>query len=373
MEAPYTWHPGACCLNPRWPLTPPILPDELFSSWLVRTAHAHGCSPNTLTSAVWPRARAWACDVDRQLSEARIDALARVTGFSAQALAASTLWQPTRVLHPNPMMRRMGNQPWVLPLGSRNQSHAGGLLCCPLCICGPVPHYLLQHRLAWHTACPRHRVLLVDRCPTCMSALQPARLRFDTPLHLCHHCGQSFGKHPTEPMVISALSFQAFADAASRSPAQFGQASVSFSDWMNIARVMVSFLEYAIRHPSDSTRRFCQTMGADTGSLEPSALGLPFEFLAPAERAGLLGQAWVIMQAGPERFMEAAAEARLPVSAFPLSAVGGPELLLQMVSVLVRHSHHSPGRLPHRQSRTPLEVWRMWHRLQRRTRRSGIS
>lgn len=372
MEASYTWHPGACCLNPRWPLTPPMLPDELFSSWLVRTAHAHGCSPNTLTSAIWPGSRAWACDIDRQISEARIDALARVTGLSPQALAASTLWQPGRVLHPSPVIRRMGNLPWVLPLGSRNRSHAGGLLCCPLCISGSVPHYQLQHRLAWHTACPRHRVLLVDHCPACMSALQPARLRPDATLNLCHHCGQPFGEHPTKPMVTSAFAFQAFADAASRSWVPFGHASLSFSDWMSIARVMISFLEHAIRHPSATMQRFCHTMGVDTELLEPSALGLPFEFLAPAERAGLLGQAWVIMQAGPERIMDAAADARLPVSAFPLPSVGVPELLLQMVSVLVRYSHHSPGRLPHRQSRTPLEVWRMWHRLQRRTHRSGI-
>lgn len=373
MEASYTWHPGARCLNPRWPLTPPILPDELFSSWLVRTAHAHGCLPHTLTSVVWPGTNAWILDLDRVHSWANKEALASMTGLSAQDLLASTLWPIVQLLHPNPVVKRASQLPWILPLGCRSRSHAGGLLCCPRCFLDPLPYYRQQYRLAWHTACPWHRVLLIDRCPDCYSAMQPGRLRVDHPLSRCHHCGHLLGSACSEPAIESALAFQAFADAASHSTTVYGRVPLSFSEWMCIARVMVSFLKNATRIPTAGSRQFCQAIGVDSSQLRSSSLGLSFEYETPAERAGLLGQAWVIMQAGPERFMELAAEASLPVTAFPLPAFGVPEILMQMVSSLSQHTPHKPGRPGLRHTRAPLEVWRMWHRLQRRTRRNDIS
>lgn len=372
METSYTWHPGARCLNPRWPLTSPILPDELFSSWLVRTAHAHGCLPNTLTSAVWPGSRAWSVDLDRAHRWARMDVLASFTGLSEQAISASTLWPIIQRLHPNAATQRTQNLPWILPLGYRNRSRAGGLLCCPRCITGPVPHYLLQYRLAWHTVCPWHRLLLIDHCSICNSALQPARLRADRPLSECYQCGHSLGVASPEPLVESALAFQAFADVSSRSTTFYGRLPLSFSEWMCIARFMVSYLLNATRQSTSGSRKFCKAIGVDASKLQLSLLGLPFEYLAPSERAGLLGQAWVIMQAGPERFMELAAEAELPISVFPLPTIGAPEILMQMVSVLHQHTQHRPSRPCRRQTHAPFEVWRMWYRLQRRTHRNGI-
>lgn len=373
MEASYTWHPGAHCLTPRWPLTPSILPDELFSSWLVRTAHAHGCEPRTLTSVVWPGTKAWAFDLDRLHPWANHEVLAAMTGLSALDILASTLWPIIQLLHPNPVVRRSGLLPWILPLGCRSRSHAGGLLCCPRCILDPLPYYRLQYRLAWHTACPRHRVLLIDRCPHCYSALQPGRMRAEHPLSRCHHCGRSLGSACPEPAIESALTFQAFADAASHSTAAYGGVALSLSEWMCIARVMISFLKTVTRRPTARALWLCQAIGVDASQLKSSSLGLSFEYAAPAERAGLLGQAWVIMQAGPEQFVELAADAELPVTALPLPALGVPEILKQMVEVLSRHPPHKPGRSGLSHTRSPLEVWRMWHRLQRRTRRHDIS
>jgi len=372
VEASYTWHPGARCLNPRWPLTPSILPDELFSSWLVRTALAHGCRPDTLTSAVWPGTRAWTRDLDRAHPWADLGALAGMTGFSASTLLASTLWPIVLLLHPN-AVHQSSWLPWILPLGCRSRAHAGGLLCCPRCIVGPVSHYRQQYRLAWHTACPWHHVLLIDRCPSCNLALQPDRLRVDCQLSECHHCGQSLDRASPVPVVDSALKFQAFADARRQSTILYGRVPLSFSEWMCVARVMVSYLETVARQPSAGSRLFCETIGVDLAQLKSSSLGLPFEYATPAERAGLLGQAWVIMQAGPERFVELATEAKLPVTAFPLPMTGVPEILMQMVSVLSQHTPHKLGRQVFGRTREPLEVWHMWHRLQRRTRRNGIS
>lgn len=373
MEATYTWHQGASCLNPRWPLTPEILPDELFSSWLVRTAHAHRCLPRTLTSIVWPGVQAWKVDLDRKHHWANMEALASMTGVQAPSLLAATLWPIVQNLHPNCVAKNTTPLPWILPLGCRNRSHAGGLLCCPCCMTDTVPHYLLHYRLAWHTVCPRHRTLLIDRCLRCSSALQPNRLRPDLPLSVCHHCGQSLADVSPEPIVKSALAFQRFADSASQSTALYGLTPLSFSEWMRIARFMVSFLKNVTRNPTTKSQLFCQAIGVDLSQMKLSSLGLPFEYATPAERAGLLGQAWVIMQLGPERFVELAGEVELPVTMFPVRGVEGSPILAHMVSVLVQHTRHQSGRPSLRQTREPLEVWRMWNRLQRRTRRNGIS
>jgi len=237
----------------------------------------------------------------------------------------------------------------------------------------PVPYYRQQYRLAWHTACSRHQVLLIDRCPSCNSALQPGRLRVDRSLSECHHCGQSLGSASPVPAIELALAFQTFADSASQLTILYGRVPLSFSEWMCIARVMVSYLKIVTRQQSAGLRQFCEAIGVDLEQLKSSVFGLPFEYATPAERAELLGQAWVIMRAGPERFVELAVEAELPVTAFPLPAIGVPEILKQMLSVLSQHSPHKLARPSPRHTRAPLEAWRMWHRLQRRIHRNGIS
>ncbi|MBK5003493.1 TniQ family protein [Pseudomonas sp. S32] len=296
-----------------------------------------------------------------------------MTGLRVQDLLASTLLPIIRLLHPNPVVLRSSQLPWILPLGCRNRSHAGGLLCCPVCIMDPQPYFRQQYRLAWHTACPRHRALLIDRCPCCYSALQPGRIAAEHPLSNCHHCGCSLGSSSSEAAIESALAFQTFVDTASHSTAAYGGVSLSFSEWMSIARVMISFLKKATRHPTVTALRFCKAIGVDTSQLKSSSLGLPFEYATPAERAGLLGQAWVIMQAGPERFMELAADAELPVTAFPLPALGVPEIFKQMATAFSQHPPHKRGRSGPSHTRAPLEVWHMWNRLQRRMRRHDIS
>lgn len=240
------------------------------------------------------------------------------------------------------------------PFGVSEPLPRRGLMCCPCCIDGPTPHYQLQSRLAWHTVCPWHRVLLIDRCLRCGVALQPARLQPGHPLSECHHCGQSLAKKSFGPSIESALEFQRFADLASGSSPLFGDRPLSFPEWMAVARLIISFLLNAIRHPSAGTLQFCRAIGVEISLLQPSSLGLPFEYLSPAERSVLLGQTWVIMQAGPERFMELASCTQLPISAFPSLAKGAPEIAREMLSVLTRHSQHRPGRQGQRQSHTPL-------------------
>ncbi len=372
MDASYTWHPASRGLSPKWPLTPQLLADELLSSWLVRTALVHACVPETLTEYAWPNSRIWCVDLDRGVDEPRLLLLSRLAGLSCRDLAASTLFPVSRALHSEPFLKASNLWPWILVLGCRNHFHAGGLQCCPACMGELEPHYLIQDRLAWHTCCPLHRSLLVDRCPRCASALQPALLHVGDSLAQCHQCGEQMGAWALSPGTADALAFQNFADGLYGEGTLFGKTEISFAEWMFVARVIVSLLRAIVRHPTASSCLFCRLMGVDLTACPISSLGLPFEYLGPAERSAFMGPAWTIMQAGPERFIECAKTASLPHSFLPMPARDAPEILTHMASALTCRPRCSPDITDRDFTRDPLNVWRMWLRLQRRIRRDGL-
>lgn len=374
MEASYTWHPGACCLTPKWPLTPALLCDELFSSWLVRTAHAHGCTLDALTCAIGAGPKVWHHDFDRGVSAQQIAGLSSQAGIPPQALSASTLFPIAQSLHQLAWLHRSSLWPWLLIAGCRKAAHAGGLQCCPTCMGTCPPHYKIQHRLAWHTCCLTHRVQLIDRCPSCYAALQPALLQPTASLSHCHRCLSALHAAPCLEADQGALAFQAYADLAFGRNAWFGQVELAFSDWMFVARVMASMVQLFLRHPTASAMHFCHSMGLEgVDKLRRSTLGLPFEYMSCTERSGLLGVVWAIMQEGPERFVHAAAEASLPLSSLPLPRRSAPLILTVLSTELTRHS-------PHQWSQHSSElgghdagnVLRSWERLQRRIRRDGF-
>lgn len=371
MGASYSWHPGARGLAPRWPLTPPLLADELLSSWLVRTALAHGCPVSSLTYTVWPRVRAWTGDLDRGLDHRRLIALAEITGLSVPQVVAATLAPAARSIRFASETLPVGTWPWVLALGCRNRSHAGGLQCCPECIGELTPHYLIQGRLAWHTACPKHQVQLIDQCHCCFAPLQPGLLLPGASISHCHRCGGPLGECQRLPAAPSALAFQMHVDRSRGRTIAFGRAELSVSDWMFVARVMIGFLQGAARYCSADAAGFFRAIGIEPSKLQPIGTGLQLEYLGPAERAGLIESVWAIMCAGPERFMDLAVSASLPISSLPIPAKGSPDILIRMASVLKTRPRARPDRPDPQHPRKPREVLRMWLRLQRRMRRNG--
>ncbi|MNE26636.1 hypothetical protein D3C80_1200110 [compost metagenome] len=143
---------------------------------------------------------------------------------------------------------------------------------------------------------------------------------------------------------------------------------------MFVSRVMVSMIQGFLRHPSNSTKEFCHSMGLEgVEKLQRSTLGLPFEYLSCAERSGLLGVVWAIMQAGPERFLLAAAEASLPLSSLPLPRRSAPLILSELSTALTKHTpHQCPQHANEPGLHKAGDVLRSWVRLQRRIRRDGI-
>ncbi|WP_353961410.1 TniQ family protein [Rhodoferax lithotrophicus] len=90
-------------MNSRWAVVASTQPDEIISSWMVRTALMQGCDPMTLTFAVWPRWRIWTHDADRFANEDRLDRICVLSGIEKRHVASSkfvsncktNLWQNT--------------------------------------------------------------------------------------------------------------------------------------------------------------------------------------------------------------------------------------------------------------------------------------
>lgn len=347
------------------------MPDELLSSWLVRVALAHGCSPVCLTAVVWPTLRIWTQDFDRGGELSRLEKLAAYVGIPASELQLSTLQRAAQLLLGD-HVEQPGVWPWVLVLGCRNRFHAGGLQCCPECFTQGNPYYRIQWRLAWHTCCQIHEVNLIDCCHQCGAPLQPGLLQAGNLLQQCHACGAELGACARTAPLAGALAIQQYADQMITAPGLFGDVALDFTQWMRVARAMVSLLQVAARQRSESALQLCRCLGVDTAVITPALLGLPFEYLAQSERARLLAGAWAMMVAGPDRFMSEASRVSLPVSALHVPSRGAPDILMRMAGALKIHPSHRPNQRNLDHPRAQLEVLRMWLRLTRRMKRNGL-
>lgn len=196
-----------------WAIHVPVLPDELFSTWLVRAALAQGCDPMHLTGALWPRWRAWTVDLDRGINEHRMAILAARSGVDALRLEAATLRPVLAAVAPG-VKPEQATWPWVLSQGSRNRRRHGGLQFCPSCLAeDTTPYFRRTWRLAWHVGCQRHCTLLTDHCGQCQALVEPHRVRFiDATICRCPSCGHDLRRTTTEQVCPQALAFQITAD-----------------------------------------------------------------------------------------------------------------------------------------------------------------
>ncbi|MFV0932746.1 TniQ family protein [Pseudomonas jessenii] len=372
MDAPNQcrWRAGASPVNAVWPLVPPLLQDELISSWLVRCALAQGCGPMTLTREVWPELRFWCTDPDRYLSSAQMVELSRLSGMSADALQASTLIPLYRMMTGNADFPK-GIAPWFLCLGVRNRRRSGGLQYCPKCFEQQAPHYLIQDRLAWHTACPFHRVNLLDHCECCQAPLCPQLVNPpDETLGRCHRCGYELRLAMTQAASVNALNFQSATDGLfSGPPIRYGDRRLLLSEWLFLSRWMIGILRIAARERSPCSKSFFLEMGVNVDGLYPPETGLPFEYLAPHDRATLLANVWRMLRVGPDRLVNIAQrECTRPSLLLPRSGKL-PASLAALATVLRSKRHRSNPRPQIDNPRSTKSVLMRWHRLLRKFQR----
>lgn len=190
----------------------------------------------SLTSRLGRQARLWSVPLSSLLRDALapdeksapdldiappFDLVARIAarfGESPSEMEKGTFRQVLRHLMPPEYLARISTQrwklshiPWILPSGWQDGRgvtawRGRGIPFCPVCVMEEsVSHAPLAHRLAFHVACEKHHVLLLDKCPTCESRTSPAYVALHPDVKegvngiRCDHCPTML---PTRAPVI---------------------------------------------------------------------------------------------------------------------------------------------------------------------------
>jgi hypothetical protein len=357
-------------VSTRWVVPVSLLPDELFSSWLTRAALVQGCDPLVLTGALWPRWRVWASDPDRGLSEERLSTLVEISGIKALMFEMATL-RPIASAITSASLDHFPIWPWILALGARNRKHHGGLQYCSYCFQEDrKPYYRKQWRLAWHTCCPTHGVLLLDRCSTCNAPLEPHRLSVeDCHLAICATCKSDLREANSVVLPLSALAFQQAADEVlSAGKGLYGTEKFYTCDWFELSRYFVMLLRKVAHMKNEGLLTFVNRLGVNVDSLWSPATGLALELLPVEERAQLLAGAWKMLDTGPECFLASATGARLTRESFHYQNHQVSDLIATLIETLpgksISRTRRTQGNMDRPRSRQ--SVMRMFARLQRK-------
>lgn len=191
-----------------WSIQLPPISNELLSSYLARSAHAHGLHPMRFVAMYFPGRQVWTRDIDRQAPAGFQDEVARASGLPIDAVKTMTL-APCL-----PMANRQANGnggplSWCTSVGMHGRWRTRhGLQYCPRCLHAQGA-FLRTWRLVFAFACPVHGLMLEDCCGVCGAPIVLHRTRHA--LSNCHCCGASLGTNACRDtaLALEALHVQA--------------------------------------------------------------------------------------------------------------------------------------------------------------------
>lgn len=231
----------------RWPIDVPILPNELLSSWVIRTAFGNGSYPLAWSWYFWGKDRVWTKDIDRYCP---VDMLAIMESSTVtlDKLQAATLYPLVQQIVTSNLDSKKKSWPWITSLGARNRSRTGGLRFCPKCLASPPAYFRCNWRLAWNHSCQEHECILLDSCPQCSSSITPHKLSIGSEsLSFCSTCGFDLCKSEVTGCSIGALQNQNLMNTAlSNSSLELPWGIENVRDLFVTIRYLMSFLNRAI-------------------------------------------------------------------------------------------------------------------------------
>lgn len=357
----------------RWPVAVDIQHNELLSSWLIRTAEKNGCSVTVLTHSLWPEWRCWSIDIDRELLETRMEILSSHSGMSKEKIANSTLFSTAKLLTNN-VQSKVGIWPWISSVGSRNTKRRGGLAFCPKCLSGDdAPYYRKSWRLAWHTTCDVHKLILLDCCPSCRTALMPHLNKHDAlAITTCSTCLRCIDNPKHHHSNVQAHDFQISADNAITHGQQYFHGElISTDEWFKTAAFYLALIKRAHVYQTDDLRYFFDLIGVELTAIDSIDRGIPIETMSICGRHNLLSSLSVLVRLSSDTIITNLRTARVTRAAF----VGDHFLITPVLASVaaslpsykktqrktIRHSNSSP--LPKKS--VLLKLSRLERRLKR--------
>lgn len=175
------------------------LPDELLSSWLIRTAFAHHVPMSTFCtdfingdgSSIARRDLDFYWDIHffETLAAKSHLAIGTILSMSLRSLEGA-LYVCNNCLYPPDLLRRLKDK----------RTHYG-LLYCPICLAeDPIPYWRKIWRFDFIHACNKHNVLLTDRCSKCHAPVSLTKMKsFSSPVN-CHKCGWDYRDSSTHQL-----------------------------------------------------------------------------------------------------------------------------------------------------------------------------
>jgi len=269
--------------------------DELLSSWLIRSALRNGYDPMSLTGCLWPEWRPWTIDFDRNISNENLEILAEACKTTVKVLEQRLLKNIAQKVSLNPL-EKTTSWMWILTIGARNRLRSGGLQYCPECLKSKDPYFRIQWRLAWHTCCPIHNIILLNFCPHCRMPIEPHRLEAEKLfIWLCPSCNRNITETESIKASENAMIFQTLADIVSNKGFYpFSGSTLTTSHWFELAYFFTGLVKRIAKCEISSLTDFGNQMGFDIDNLPTGSARI--EYAKPSDRAAILGCVGVLMR-----------------------------------------------------------------------------
>ncbi|MDZ4386580.1 MAG: TniQ family protein [Moraxellaceae bacterium] len=285
MASTYSWHPGANGLSSIWPVATHLMPDELFSGWVVRAALNQGCSLKTLITSIDGGLKYR--DFDRGLSASQLDQLSKLSGIAADCFPSAMLSIVRNRLGVGKANRTIW--PWVLPLGTQTPQKRRGIQFCPICWQSDrIVYQRLHWRFAWHTICDTHKVFLTDECYECGSAIHPHWLnQNEKKISTCSNCASDLSL-TTPKKSLRGVMYQNLADVVLKSDTgvAWGE-TISASKWFRCLELIIVNLRSMLRESKAQFTIKLSRCGINVEDLVADCSPRSYELLNVEERNAL--------------------------------------------------------------------------------------
>ena len=177
-------------------IVPTPLPQELFSSWFIRTAYAHQTHPHTFENLylALPK-KLFSKDIDVSIDQDTMQCIEKKCRFTVD------LSQLTMQSYDTYLQER------VIPNGQNK--YITTLRYCPECLReDKVPYFRKTWKILFSTLCMEHHCFLHERCPKCMRSLDISKMyKNKHPFTSCHYCGFDLKKTRRKPIPRSYMMY----------------------------------------------------------------------------------------------------------------------------------------------------------------------
>lgn len=351
----------------------PFLHGESLTSWLVRAALKHGCSPLTFTYYYWPKYRVWTYDVDKGFDHFNgqiTSDIAVLTGHNVDTFDDQILIdfsEDTSVVSDKKTPLQ-----WTAPLSKRNRYSRIGYPFCPDCMEDDKEAYLkLQWRFTWSVCCTKHKTFLQVDCGHCNQPYQPQMLspeqRF---INRCHSCLGKLDKAISDITPSKALNeFQKLADQAffGKQGIVLGQ-MVGMRQWFEYLLFLINLVRRGLQNNKYMFGKLLIQLKLDINALSLPKTALRFDYLPIDERTALLECAYHLLQINGDDWIKACTVLNITQNSFQWSKYTViPKAFAQVYDQLP----HIPARCHKAQSEdmqptSPKAVMAAWNRLKRK-------